>query len=369
MPSKPRVLVLTPDFPPVYGGIQALMFSLVQHWHRVEAHVVTLDAVGAKEFDRDGAVKPRRARPPRLLGKPAAGPLLNATALVEAFRFRPHVTLSGHVGVAPAAWVIERIMRVPYIQYLYAKEVIDFPRLSAFAIRNAAGVVALSQFAGTLALSHGANPGRVRYIPPGVDLPARRPPQEREGATILVVSRLDDRYKGHDVLIRALPLIRVRVPHAELVVVGDGRLRRFYEQFAASLGVSRHVHFVGSLDEEERNALLDGARVFAMPSRHSARGSGEGFGIVYLEAAAHGLPVVAGNVAGARDAVVDEETGLLVDPADHVAVAEAISQLLTEPARAATLGRAGAERAKEFSWPSIAQRVETLLLETADGAR
>jgi phosphatidylinositol alpha-1,6-mannosyltransferase len=103
-----------------------------------------------------------------------------------------------------------------------------------------------------------------------------------------------------------------------------------------------------------------------MPSRLPAdRLGGEGFGMVYLEAGANGVPVVAGNVGGALDAVVDQQTGLLVDPADHVAVAGAISELLRDPGRAAALGRAGAEHAREFAWPLVAERVEQVLAEVA----
>jgi phosphatidylinositol alpha-1,6-mannosyltransferase len=101
-----------------------------------------------------------------------------------------------------------------------------------------------------------------------------------------------------------------------------------------------------------------------MPSRLPADGlAGEGFGIVYLEAAAHGVPVVAGNVAGALDAVADGESGLLVDPTDSRAVAGALSSLLLDGELATRLGRAGAERAKRFAWPSIAARLEAVLLD------
>jgi len=99
-----------------------------------------------------------------------------------------------------------------------------------------------------------------------------------------------------------------------------------------------------------------------MPSRLASNGGGEGFGIAYLEAGALGVPVVAGNVAGALDAVVDGVTGLLVDPTDHVAVADAITALLLDRERAEQMGRAGAERAKQFAWPRIAGQVEELIL-------
>jgi glycosyltransferase involved in cell wall biosynthesis len=98
-----------------------------------------------------------------------------------------------------------------------------------------------------------------------------------------------------------------------------------------------------------------------MLSRVDAGGAGEGFGIAYMEAGRFGLPVVAGGVAGALDAVVDGETGLLVDPQDHVAAADAISSLLCQPALASRLGAAGRERARSFSWQRTAAAVEDVL--------
>ena len=154
------------------------------------------------------------------------------------------------------------------------------------------------------------------------------------------------------------------------VVVGDGPLRQPLEQLVAALGVSGHVRLVSSRSFEEDAAWFEQADVFAMPSRLGPGGAGgEGFGIVYLEANAHGLPVVAGNVAGALDAVVDGVTGLLVDPTDHVAVAEAVTSLLLDRERAETLGRAGAERAQEFAWPKIARRVEDVVLKLTSTAK
>src|SRR5262249_46456373 len=159
---------------------------------------------------------------------------------------------------------------------------------------------------------------------------------------ILTVARMQERYKGHDVLARALPLIVARVPEATWVVVGDGPLQRPLEHLVQGLGISDHLRFARSGPVEDVTGWFEQASVFAMPSRLGPGGAGgEGFGIVYLEANAHGLPVVAGNVAGALDAVVDGVTGLLVDPTDHVAVAEAVTSLLLDRERAEALGRAG----------------------------
>jgi phosphatidylinositol alpha-1,6-mannosyltransferase len=105
-----------------------------------------------------------------------------------------------------------------------------------------------------------------------------------------------------------------------------------------------------------------------MPSRLPGGGfAGEGFGIVFLEAGLHQLPVVAGDVGGARDAVIHGETGLLVDPTDHVAVAGALTELLTDPERAARLGRAGAARARDHAWPLVATRVREVLEDVMGG--
>ncbi len=181
---------------------------------------------------------------------------------------------------------------------------------------------------------------------------------------MLTVARLADRHKGHDVLVRALPLIRRRVPDAEWVVVGDGPLRAEIETAAAALGVRDAVRFCGALGDAERDTWLDRAHVFAMPSRLPGPGAaGEGFGIAFLEAAAHGLPVVAGSVGGALDSVADGESGLLVDPTSPEAVADAIAGLLEDAPRRRALGEAAVAHAARFAWAGIAARVAALLRE------
>jgi phosphatidylinositol alpha-1,6-mannosyltransferase len=203
-------------------------------------------------------------------------------------------------------------------------------------------------------------------ILPGVDPPTGSSslPVERQTdpPTIITVARLEDRYKGFDVMIKALPLVRARVPDARWVVVGEGSLRAELEAMAASLDVADRITFTGRLDDEARDEWLERADVFAMPSRLLPGGrGGEGFGIVYLEAGTHGLPCVAGDVGGSVDAVVDGETGLLVDPTDHVAVADAIADLLLDPDMRKRLGEAGRARAKKLSWAHMAEQVDDLI--------
>jgi phosphatidylinositol alpha-1,6-mannosyltransferase len=227
-------------------------------------------------------------------------------------------------------------------------------------------VVVLSEHTAHLALSAGVEADRIHRIPPGVDQ-VKDADANRDGPpTLLTVARLEDEYKGHDVVLRALKVIRERVPDATWVVVGEGALRSRLERLAVDYGVEEQVRFLGELSDRERDRWYRDAHVFVMPSRLPAGGGGEGFGIVYMEAAAHALPVVAGDVAGARDAVIHGETGLLVDPTDHLAVADATAGLLLDPEKRTRLGRRGAERAAAFAWPKIARRVEDLVLELAE---
>src|SRR5665213_1577716 len=362
---RPRLLVLTPDFPPARGGIQVLTHRMAAGLTGLDTRVLAFDEPGAASFDAGGRLDTRRLRVDNRLG---AGRIaaLNAAAAIEARRFRPDVTLSAHIVTSPAAALIGRVVGARTVQYFHANEIGGKPRLAAFAANRADVVIAVSSYTASLIRASGAEPSDLRLSPPGVDIPEAVAPESAERPTVLSIARLKDSYKGHDVLIRALADVRTRVPDVELVVIGDGPLRGELERLAGSVGVAETVRFVGAVSDEDRDRWLRRADVFAMPNRlPGAPLAGEGFGIVYLEAAAYGKPVLAGNVAGALDAVADGETGLLVDPEDPTAVAGALTTLLLDRELAARLGRAGAERAKSFAWPLIVARLESVLQEQA----
>jgi phosphatidyl-myo-inositol dimannoside synthase len=364
---EPRLLVLTPDFPPAPGGIQLLTHRLAAGIKGFDVRVLTLDGHGAKEFDADQALRIRRVGADKRLARGRVA-VLNTAALVDARRFRPDVVLSAHIVTSPAMAAIRRVHGTRSVQYFHANEIGGKPRLAAFAARRADAVVAVSSYTASLIAATGAEPRDLRLIPPGVELPPEAPPERAGRPTLLSIARLRDRYKGHDVLIRALALVQGEVPDVELVVIGDGPLRGELEALAHSLGVAGAVRFLGQVGDGERDRWLRRADVFAMPSRLPEDGrAGEGFGIVYLEAAAFGKPVVAGDVAGALDAVADGESGLLVDPTDPRALAAALTRLLLDRELARRLGRAGALRAKDFAWPLIVARLEAVLAELVGG--
>ena len=179
---------------------------------------------------------------------------------------------------------------------------------------------------------------------------------------VVCVSRLVPR-KGQDTLVRALPAIRLRVPDAALLLVGGGPYRGTVERLARENDVAEHVVCTGSVPWEELPAHYDAGDVFAMPCRTRAAGwDVEGLGIVYLEASATGLPVVAGDSGGAPDALLPGETGELVRGGDVSAVAKAVGDLLADPQRAQALGRRGRDWVTErWQWSTMAQRLRNLL--------
>lgn len=367
--GRKRVLLITPDFPPLRGGIQLLVHRLAERLSIFDAMVVTSAPRQDGASAETGGLEVLRVNSLPILGRRSANARMNWVAIREAIRERPDAVLCAHINCSPAGRAIATGLGVPYMLLLYGDEVTERPRMARLAVRGAAAIVAISKHTRDLALRFGADERELFVVPPGADPPLGSPRERFNQPTVIVVSRLDDRYKGHDVLIAAMRIVRERIPDARLVVVGDGRLRLELEQLADSLALAEAVQFLGYVSREERDSLLRRSHVFAMPSRLPPGGGGEGFGIVFTEAGACGLPVIGGNVAGTRDAIQAGETGLLVDPTDPRALAEAITEILTDSGVAQRLGRVGEQRAKKLTWERMAVRVERLLQHMAEGPR
>lgn len=214
---------------------------------------------------------------------------------------------------------------------------------------------------------------RLEHLPSGVDADRFRPdPAARtelrahyglgEHPVVVCISRLVPR-KGQDMLIRAWPDIRRRVDGAKLVIVGGGPYAETLHRLAADKGVEADVVFTASVPNEELPGHYAMADVFAMPCR--TRGGGldvEGLGIVYLEASATGVPVVAGDSGGAPETVRDGETGRVIDGRSHDQLVEAITGLLVDPATARQMGAAGRSWVRrDWNWDTLTERLGDLL--------
>ena len=356
-----RVLLATPDYPPDTGGIQNYLDQLVRHLAG-PVRVVTLAPETPDSQGRSAGVT--RVSRHRWLGRAGLMAHLNLVAILEVVRHRPRVFMAGHIVLGPASFAC-RLLRVPVIAFVYADEVSEKPRLARWSLRAATVVLAISEHAAGLARAVGVPHEKIRIIHPGVTLPISEVREHSWAATVLIVARLVDEYKGHDVLLRAIRLLEERVPLIRLPIVGDGPLRPSLEQLAREIGVEGRVIFHGRVSASELEALYESCDLFVMPSRLSDSGGGEGFGIVYMEASAHGLPVIAASEGGAVDAVLDGKTGLLVDPRSAEAVATAIEEVLTNASLYRSLSAGGLEWARAHDWRVLVNEYEALVTEAA----
>jgi phosphatidylinositol alpha-1,6-mannosyltransferase len=189
-------------------------------------------------------------------------------------------------------------------------------------------------------------------------LPRLAAASSRIPGRVLVVGRLSatERYKGHEALFDAWPAVRARVPAASLVIVGDGDDRQRLEQLARARGLDGAVEFRGFVTREALDDEYSRASLFAMPSR------GEGFGLVYLEAMAHGLACVGSTADAAAEVIVPGQTGVLADPADAESLSRHLIDLLSHPDVLRTMGDAGRARLHEtFTYEAFRQRFVSLV--------
>lgn len=373
-----RVLLLVFEWSQA-GGLEAVtwevarslgaMGSRVEVWSVRQAGEVEVDGIGARGLAPRGTLA--RSLDGRLLWRRR----LAAEVAGAAGRF--DLVIAGHPSLLPAvrAGTEGRAARPRCWAWAYGVDVWGQPGLRlgphlAWADR----VVAISRFTRDQVAPF-VRPGRLALVPPAVDAARFTPGPAPAGPDLLIVGRLarGEGYKGHEVLFRALGPLGERLGRpATLRVVGEGAARAGLEARAAVLGVADRVEFSGRLPLD---ALLDayrGCGVFAMPSRVERRPrglwTGEGLGIVYLEAQACGRPVIASTEGGAPDAVRPGETGLLADPRDPEAIAAAAAELLADPQRAAEMGRAGRRRVEEsFSVDRFRERLAAMLRDEAAG--
>lgn len=270
-----RVLVATPDFPPDHGGIQYLTYRLVAHFEAASPRVCALEADGAAEWDCVHGIDVRRV--PVSSDQRMSIARLNAAVIAEAVRSRPDVLLAMHIGLAPAVTVVRRLLGTPTVTYVHADEVVAFPLMAHVALRHSTRIIAVSRYTSGLAVAARADDASITVIPPGIDWVERPLTPRDPRPTIVTVARLEDRYKGHEVIMRALPIVRARVPDVQWMVVGDGSLRGELERLTVSHGVDDEVHFFGAVSDRQRDRVLDRAHVFAMPSRVPP-GGGKGSG-------------------------------------------------------------------------------------------
>jgi glycosyltransferase involved in cell wall biosynthesis len=301
----------------------------------------------------------------------ARGKARFAITALRAARHHPHLALAAHPHMAP----ITQLLRIPArtiktIVCAHGIEVAEpLPLIRRQSLLQADLILApSSDTANQLVEQQGVLRERIHVLPWALDpqfeallvTPSAlsRPANFPSGRVILTVGRwvAEERYKGMDTLIAALPRLLLRWPHLQLVAAGEGDDKGWLERVADERGVRRHVHLLSGLSYAELAACYSACEIFALPSR------GEGFGFVYLEAMALGKPVIGGAHGGAPEVIEDGSTGYLVQHGDTAQLATSIDALLANPSVALEMGARGRQRVqRDFRFEVFAKSFKKIL--------
>lgn len=384
MSDPKRVLVATIDFPPIEGGISTLTRETARALAEL-GYEVTVLAPRPRPVSPDGTTPPFEKGglggisvvtfPGYSLGVFRLIPFLWVG--VPLTRRNDHILAMNIAYGGVLGWIARIVFGKPYTAYAYAYEFLKYRRVPPLdsivrhLYNRAARVVAISGFSRDNLLAFGVAADRVVVARPGARLPHAVSPSAIEalrhqlaidsGPVILSVGRLIPR-KRHTDLVHAFSRLLRQHGDAWLVIAGQGPEIAAISRLAMRLGVRDRVVLPGVVDDGTLTTLYALCTVFALPCGEDAAGQVEGFGLVFTEANAHGKPVVGGRSGGVPDAVIDGETGILVEPGDIDALADALRCLLDDSGHAVTLGMQGRARVEgELSWEAFAQAAFAIL--------
>ncbi len=376
------LLVVTELFVPTKGGTAIWFDEVYRRLGGKEIHILTAEVPGSGqvdsihhntihriEFKRFWWLQPESlAIYLKLLFAGLGLAARHRIAAVHAGRVLPE----GIVG-----WLIARLTGKPIVIYAHGEEITTWRdagkfKAMCFAYRHADRVVANSDFTRDELLKLGVSPARIFLISPGVDIERFKPdlPADhlrksiglRDGQKlILSVGRLSRR-KGFDRVIQALPRLIEKGLDVSYALIGIGEDHDYLLGLARELGMVDRVHLLGHVSPEDLPLWYNACDLFAMPNRE-IDGDTEGFGMVFLEAAACGKPSIAGDAGGTGAAVEDGVTGYRVNGEDVAQIVDALGKLLADDTLSQRFGQAGHERAnRDFSWTAVAYKTSRLIV-------
>jgi phosphatidylinositol alpha-1,6-mannosyltransferase len=385
-------MLLAPSFPPAHGGIETFMYGVFSRLSDATT-IVTFDVSGAAAFDQSPPLSITRiARrgnavsriPESLLARVHYSLFccFRMVAPVRAMIVRRgcRILFVSHINAGLAALIIRKTLKIPYVLFIHGNEILKsgswlvrmtesliIPRI----LNGADAIIANSRNTAGLVAAWTRKPLRIEIVPLGpgmIDIRSVAAGGHSAGrdVVLLSVSRLVHR-KGHAAVLRAFAALSGEYPALRYCIAGDGPERSRLESLACELGVQSLVDFRGDVDDAALEAMYRSSDIFVLPVYEDPnRREIEGFGIVFLEAAVFGLPVIAGRSGGVADAVVDGKTGILVTPQNHDELVAALRRLIGDPALRASLGQAGRERVqREMNWDRSAEAVARLAAQIA----
>ncbi len=344
MPST--VLFIAPDMFGPPGGIarygQMVSKSLVEAG--IDLEVITLLDTGLeipKSWKENAHFRYKSSRGSRFN--------FILRGILAAISRRPDIILIGHVNFAPLGYLLAKITGAKWATFIYGIDVWRRLRMiRRLALRLSDLIIAISGFTAQKSEEvNGVDRRKIRILYNCIspDFVKEIVPKQVKTRTlsILTVARLTqaERYKGHDYVIRAVSLLKNRFPDLIYHIVGTGDWQPELETLAKELGVSNQVLFHGRVSEMELLEHYRSASIFVMPSRC------EGFGFVFIEAMAHGLPVIGGNLDASPEVIVNGQTGFLVDPTSVESIVNAVTTLLETPGLHEVIGQAAVSHVKD----------------------
>jgi phosphatidylinositol alpha-1,6-mannosyltransferase len=377
--SDSRILCITNDFGPRAGGIETFVIGLIERLPRSHVIVYTSAQDNSEEYDRrwleDFGVEVIRDKAKILLPTPGVAYCVKAIV-------REQNISTVFFGAAAPLGLLSRTLRktgVTHIVALTHGHEVWWSKVWPFTVaiksisRYVDHLTYLGEFTRRAIAQSITKEAATRMvkIAPGIDTDHFSPQDATqlrselgltEKKVIVSVGRLVHR-KGQDVLIEAMPAIIKEVPEAHILMIGEGPYRGYLESRVKALGLQERVTFIGRIQYADLPRYICTGDLFVMPSRSRLSGlEVEGLGIVYLEASACGLPVIAGNSGGAPDAVLDGETGLVVDGRQKTEVAAAVVELLLDFDRSKAMGIRGRQWIiQEWRWEIWSSRFTQLL--------
>jgi phosphatidylinositol alpha-1,6-mannosyltransferase len=374
-------LLITNDFPPFWAGEAQYYYNIWNNLPPGEVIVLAPKIPNCEEFDRLQRFKIYRGRCllfPTFLGK-LIKPFIYLFYTLKIVRRHKDIYLI-HCGNILSTFLtgmfIYKLYKIPYFVYLFAEDLREYGRIKIIRnffvkfLNNAKKIITVSEFTKNRFVKKGVKKELFKTIYPGIDMDKFSPMNSsrikevynlKDKKVILSVGRLVRR-KGFDMIIRSLPLVLKRIPNAVLIICGIGELEKKLKKLVNDYNLDKYVIFAGHVSNTgELFLYCNACDVFVLPSREYRQVDAEGFGIVFLEAGACGKPVIGGRSGGIPEAILDGETGLLVDPLDVEDIANKIIKILTDDDLARQLGKNARIRINEkFQWKFASRALESM---------
>jgi len=377
-------LVLSYEFPPAIGGVGYYTYGVTKSLYDISSDIVVMVPYvpGAKDFDKKEQFKIIRVS--RILVMRELMMVIATFCLVRKYSIK-RIFNSVWFPCGVISFLITRLINIPYFVSAHGSDILDdqniqnkfkhFIRhnlrwLKRLIFKHAARIFAVSNFTKEVLIKQGVHKDKIDVVLNGVDNDKFKPHKKSSRLlskhklfgqkTILSVARLD-RYKGQDMVIQSLPKVLQKCPNTVYLIVGDGGQKDGLKDLVNKLRLESHVRFIGYVSDDRLPEYYNLCDVFIMVPRQ-VKGDFEGFGLTYLEANACGKPVIGSRTGGVPEAIIDRETGFIVDPTSTNEISQALINILFNVQLAHKIGKAGQIRVEqELNWKLVTNKMRNIM--------